>query len=65
MAKFVLYTDRVGEYRWKLVSENNGNTTADGAEGYTSEQGARAGIDFVKTNAASARIEDLTTKRSW
>jgi uncharacterized protein YegP (UPF0339 family) len=33
-AKGVVYQDRAGEYRWRLVS-SNGRTIADSGEGYT------------------------------
>ena len=59
MAKFRLYKDSVGEYRWRLRSANN-KSIADSGEGYKSKQGAQEGIEFVKKYAAGAEIEDLT-----
>ncbi len=60
MAYFNLYRDRAGEFRWTLRSSKNGNKIADSAEGYASKQGALAGINFVKTNAPGAIINDKT-----
>ncbi len=58
MATFKIYSDRAGEYRWTLRSAN-GKTVADSAEGYTSRQGARDGVAFVKANAATANVEEV------
>jgi hypothetical protein len=54
-AKFELYTDTKGEYRWRLKA-SNGQTIATGGEGYTTKANAKAGIDSVKTNAPDAEI---------
>lgn len=62
MAKFVIYKDRSEQYRWRF-KDNNGNIIADSAEGYTSKQSAKDGINFVKTNANRAPVEDTTP--SW
>ena len=53
-AKFELYKDKKGEYRWKLVA-NNGQTIAVG-EGYTTKESAKNGIESVKKNAPTAAI---------
>ncbi len=57
-AKFELYKDARGEFRWRLVAPN-GQTIASG-EGYKSKDGAKNGIDSVKKNAPKAKIEDKT-----
>lgn len=62
MAKFVIYKDRSEQYRWRFKSAN-GNIIADSAEGYTSKESAKNGIDFVKVNAKNAPVEDTTP--SW
>ena len=51
-AKFELYKDKKGEYRWKLVA-SNGQTIAVG-EGYTTKESAKNGIESVKKNAPTA-----------
>ena len=56
-AKFELYKDTKGEFRWRLVA-SNGQMIANSGEGYKSKESAKNGIDSVKKNAASAAIED-------
>jgi uncharacterized protein YegP (UPF0339 family) len=59
-AKFEIYKDKTGEFRWKLT-HTNGQTIANSGEGYTSKVNAIKGIDSVKENAAKAVVEDKTT----
>ena len=54
-AKFEVYQDKKGEYRWRLIA-SNGQTIADGGEGYTSKAGCKNGIASVKKNAPVAEI---------
>ena len=54
-AKFELYTESKGEYRWRLKA-TNGQTIATGGEGYSSASAARNGIASVKKNAPDAEI---------
>jgi len=54
-AKFELYTDSKGEFRWRLTA-SNGQTIATGGEGYKSKDSAKAGIASVKKNAPDAEI---------
>ena len=56
-AKFELYKDTKGEFRWRLVA-SNGQMIANSGEGYKSKDSAKNGIESVKKNAASAAIED-------
>jgi uncharacterized protein YegP (UPF0339 family) len=58
-AKFILYKDKKGEFRWRLRHEN-GNIIANSGEGYVDKDGAKNGIDSVKENAPSAPIDDET-----
>ena len=55
---FELYRDRAEEWRWRLVAEN-GNVIADSAEGYSSKQGAKRGIESVRRTVETADIEVL------
>jgi uncharacterized protein YegP (UPF0339 family) len=57
MAKFELYKDGKGEYRWRLKS-GNGQVIATGGEGYTSKAGALNGIEAVKRDAAGANVDE-------
>ncbi|MFC3957134.1 HVO_2922 family protein [Halovivax cerinus] len=54
-ARFELYRDGVGEWRWRLVHDN-GNIIADSGEGYDRKDGARRGLESVKRNAPGARV---------
>ena len=54
-AKFELYKDAKGEFRWRLVA-SNGQAIANGGEGYKSKENAKAGIESVKKNAPTAEI---------
>lgn len=56
-ARFEVYEDVGDEYRWRLVHDN-GNIIADGSEGYTSKQGARQGLESVRSHASGAYIVD-------
>lgn len=55
-AKFELYKDARGEFRWRLVAPN-GQTIAT-SEGYKSKDSAINGIESVKKNAPTAKIEE-------
>ena len=54
-AKFEVYKDAKGEFRWKLVA-SNGQTIANSGEGYKAIASAKAGIESVKKNAATAEV---------
>jgi uncharacterized protein YegP (UPF0339 family) len=54
-AKFELYKDAKGEFRWRLVA-SNGQMIANGGEGYKSKASAKAGIESVKQNTPAAEI---------
>lgn len=56
-ATFVLYVDRAGRWRWRLVHDN-GNIIADSGQGYASKRGALDGIRSVKANASDSSIEE-------
>lgn len=55
MAKFVVYADAGGKYRWKLVA-SNGQTTASAGESFSSKASARQAAGSVKKSAASAEV---------
>ena len=60
MAKFVIYRDVAGQYRWRLVA-NNGEKGA-ASEAYVTKQGALNSANRVRILAASAIIVDNTTR---
>jgi uncharacterized protein YegP (UPF0339 family) len=55
-AKFELYKDAKGEFRWRLIAPN-GQTIAVG-EGYKTKASAVNGIESVKKNAPVAPVEE-------
>jgi uncharacterized protein YegP (UPF0339 family) len=58
MAKFEIYKDKKGQFRWRLRADNY-QIIASG-EGYSSKAACKNGIESVKKNAGKAKIEDLT-----
>ncbi len=52
--KFEMYTDKKGEYRFRLKARN-GEIIAT-SEGYTSKDGCLNGIESVRKNAVDAEI---------
>jgi len=58
-AKFEIYEDYAGEFRWRLV-HTNGQTIAESGEGYKAKAKAISVIDSVKEVAPSATVEDRT-----
>ena len=57
MAKFQIFKDRKGEYRWRLRADNN-EVIADSSEGYKSKASCSHGIELVKKLAPAAEVED-------
>ncbi|MFJ4224185.1 YegP family protein [Microbacterium sp. NPDC089695] len=55
--KFELYTDKAGEYRFRLKA-GNGEVIAI-SEGYSSKSSALNGIDSVRRNAADAEVVEV------
>jgi len=59
MAKFEIYKDKAGEYRWNLRADNY-EIIADSSEGYINKSDCEHGIALVKKLAPAAEIEDKT-----
>jgi uncharacterized protein YegP (UPF0339 family) len=59
MAKFQIYKDNKGEYRWRLRADN-GEVIADSNEGYKRKPDCQHAIDLVKRQAPQAEVEDQT-----
>ena len=60
MAKFTIYKDNAGEFRWRFRANNN-EIVADSSEGYRNKADCRHGIDIVKEQSPTAPVEDTTT----
>jgi len=58
-AKFEIYKDKSGEFRWRLI-HTNGQVLANSGEGYKAKANAMGGINSVKENAPNATVEDKT-----
>lgn len=54
--KFEIYTDKAGEFRFRLKARNGENILA--SEGYTSKAGCTNGVESVKKNADSEMVEE-------
>ena len=59
MAKFQIFKDSAGEYRWRLRADNN-EIIADSAEGYKAKSACEHGIDLLKLLAPTAEVQDQT-----
>lgn len=55
-AKFEVYEDKAGKFRWRLKA-GNGEIVASG-EAYPTRAGAHEGVHAVKRAAAAAKVED-------
>jgi uncharacterized protein YegP (UPF0339 family) len=49
--RFIVYQDRVGEWRWQLKSGNNVDVLADSGEGYKSEKYCYEILNWIRANA--------------
>jgi len=58
MAKFEVYSDKQGQFRWRLKANNN-RIMADSGEGYASRASARQAAERVRAEVATAPIEDI------
>jgi uncharacterized protein YegP (UPF0339 family) len=54
-SRFELYTDKAGEFRFRLVAGNNEPVLA--SEGYTTKAAALNGIESVKKNAETDQFD--------
>lgn len=55
MAKFEVYPDKSGQWRWRFKA-NNERIVADSAESYVNKKDCIDGINIVKAQAPSAQI---------
>ncbi|EKD57741.1 MAG: hypothetical protein ACD_57C00162G0003 [uncultured bacterium] len=57
MARFNIFIDRAGQYRWRLVA-SNGEIVAN-SEAYTTKYSAKRSAQRVKELAASATVDEV------
>lgn len=50
--RYVIYTDRAGEFRWQLLAANN-QVIADSGEGYTTKASCQHGISLNKASSTA------------
>jgi uncharacterized protein YegP (UPF0339 family) len=55
MAKFEVYSDKSGQWRWRFKA-NNGRIVADSGEGYVNKKDCEDGARVVKSEAPTADI---------
>lgn len=57
MAQFQVYEDSSGEYRWRLLADNN-QVIATSGEGYKAKADCKHGIEVVKSVASKAQVKE-------
>jgi uncharacterized protein YegP (UPF0339 family) len=57
VAKFEVYSDSKGEWRWRFKADN-GRIIADSAEGYNNKSDCIHGIEIIKKEAPAAQITE-------
>ncbi|WP_435335732.1 YegP family protein [Haloarchaeobius sp. TZWWS8] len=57
-SKFELYTDKRGEFRWRLRA-SNGQIIATAGEGFKSKANAKRNIETVKKAARRADVTEI------
>jgi len=57
MARFVIYKDTQGEFRWRFHA-NNGQILAESSEGYNNRANCQHGIILIKQEATNAQVND-------
>jgi uncharacterized protein YegP (UPF0339 family) len=58
-AAFEINLDKQGKYRFKMV-DGNGETVAIGVRGYEDVDACQAAVDYIKKEAAKAKVSDET-----
>lgn len=60
--RFEIYTDRTGEFRWRLIASNGRQIGASG-EGYRTRASCLKTVESIRTGAADATIDDQSRAR--
>ncbi|MBS1787066.1 MAG: DUF1508 domain-containing protein [Acidobacteria bacterium] len=63
MAKFEIYQDSAGDYRWRFQS-NNGKILAVSEEGYINRANCEHAIILIKRETSQAAITDVVKSAS-
>ena len=59
MAKFEVYKDKAGEFRWRLRAQNS-QILATSGDGYAAKADCLHAVESVKKYAANAPVQDTT-----
>jgi hypothetical protein len=59
MAKFQIFKDARGEFRWRLRAGNN-EIIATSGEGYKAKADCEHGVELVKRDAPAAPVDEVT-----
>jgi uncharacterized protein YegP (UPF0339 family) len=62
-AKFEVYKDKAGEFRWRLRAQNS-QILATSGDGYVAKRDCLHAIDSVKRAAANAPVEDMAETKA-
>jgi uncharacterized protein YegP (UPF0339 family) len=57
VAKFKIFLDSAGKWRWHLEASGNYRIVADSGEGYETKAACQHGIDVIKKEIYDATIE--------
>lgn len=50
-ARFIVYEDKAGKWRWQLKSANNVDILGDSGQGYVSEAYCYEMVNWIRANA--------------
>jgi hypothetical protein len=59
MAKFQIFKDAKGEFRWRLRAGGNNEIIATSGEGYKAKADCQHGIELVKRDAPAAPVDEI------
>jgi uncharacterized protein YegP (UPF0339 family) len=58
---FVTYTDKAGEFRWRLEA-TNGKSIATSGEGYKNKRDRDHAIELIRNGAAGSQIKEAESE---
>jgi uncharacterized protein YegP (UPF0339 family) len=61
--QFLIYPDKIGEWRWQFRSIGNSELIADSGDGYKNKADCEYSIALVKAYAPSAPVVPATLKK--
>jgi len=61
-ATFIVYETKSGAYRFKLEDNATGKSVCDAVKNYEDKDDVMAAIEFIRKEAAKAKLDDRTEK---